>query len=265
MPVLQKNPNVKVGFSDPLGFIGVVALNHLFAPFKDARARRAILTAMSQEDYMHAFVGENDNVWKALPGYFPPGTPLYSEEGGDILKGPRKLDAAKRMLAESGYKGEPVVCMASQDLPHHKAWGDVTVDLLKRLGINVDFAALDWGTIVARRAKKSPPDQGGWHVYHTNLAGADCVDPTNKFIRADGGISFNGWAKSADVEAGVSAWFEADTLEAEQAAARALNKAALEDVVYAPLGWYLRYHGWRKNLAGVGQGPLPFFWGVGKA
>jgi hypothetical protein len=34
-------------------------------------------------------------------GVFTPGTPLYNEEGGEILKGPRNLDAAKRLLAEA--------------------------------------------------------------------------------------------------------------------------------------------------------------------
>ena len=31
------------------------------------------------------------------------------------LKGPRKLDAPGRLLAESGYAGQPVTCMAAQD------------------------------------------------------------------------------------------------------------------------------------------------------
>jgi hypothetical protein len=26
----------------------------------------------------------------------------------------------------------------------------------------------------------------------------------------------------------------------------------------------LRYYAWRRSLAGVTQGPLPFFWGVSK-
>jgi peptide/nickel transport system substrate-binding protein len=45
----------------------------------------------------------------------------------------------------------------AQDLPYLKAWGDVSADLLKRLGVNVDFVATDFGTVVARRAQKSPP------------------------------------------------------------------------------------------------------------
>jgi peptide/nickel transport system substrate-binding protein len=34
-------------------------------------------------------------MWKPMPGFFAPGTPLYNEEGGDILNGPRNMDAAK--------------------------------------------------------------------------------------------------------------------------------------------------------------------------
>src|SRR5262249_17014273 len=158
--------------------------------------------------------------------------------------GPRKLDAAKRLLAESGYAGEPIVCMAAQDIPHHKAWGDVTVDLLKRLDLKLHFAAGDWGTRVARRRQKKPPSQGGWHMYHTSIYGVDSVTPTYTFLRADGNVSVNGWPNSPVVEKETAAWFEATTLDDEKAAARRLNKGAIEDVVYAPLGWYLRYYAW---------------------
>ncbi len=264
LPALRKNRNIMVDVADPLGNIGLLLMNHLHPPFNDMRARRAILMAMSQEDYMRAFVGDDDTMWKPLPGFFTPGTPLYSEEGGEILKGPRNLDAAKRLLAESGYSGQPVTSMAAQDQPHHKAWGDVTADLLTRLGIKVDYAAVDWGTVVARRTQKAPPRQGGWQIYHTGLTGADCVDPTNKLMRANGELAQNGWPSSPQVEVDAAAWYDAATLDAEKAIARRLNKAALDHVVYAPLGMYLRHFAWRRNVSGVAQGPLPFFWGVSK-
>jgi peptide/nickel transport system substrate-binding protein len=264
VPLLHENRNVAVDIQDPLGNVGSLLMNHAFPPFNDVRARRAILMAMNQEEYMRAFVGDNASLWRPLPGYFTPGTPLYSEEGGEILKGPRKLDAAKRLLAESGYAGQPVTCMAAQDIAHHKAWGDVTVDLLRRLGVNVDYAAVDWGTVVARRTQKKEPGQGGWQMYHTSVNGVDNVDPTNRFLRADGSIAVNGWPNSPPVEAAISAWFDARTLDEEKTIARQLNKAALDHVVYAPLGWYLRHFAWRKSLTGVTQGPVPFFWGVSK-
>jgi peptide/nickel transport system substrate-binding protein len=121
---------------------------------------------MSQEDYMRALVGD-DKLWKALPCFFIPGTALYTEEGSDILKGPRNLDAAKKPLAQSGYVGQPVTCLVAQDIAITKAQGDVTADLLKRLGMNVDFLAIDWGTFGARRTAKTPPGQGGWQMFHT--------------------------------------------------------------------------------------------------
>jgi peptide/nickel transport system substrate-binding protein len=264
IPLLRRNRNLVVNVNDPLGQIAFLLMNHAFPPFNDVRARRAILMAMNQEDYMRAYVGDDASLWKPLPGYFTPGTPLYNEDGGEILKGPRNLDAAKRLLAESGYAGEPVVTMAAQDLPHHKAWGDVTADLLKRLGVNVEYAAIDWGTVVARRGQKKPPSQGGWHMYHTSLYGVDCADPTNKFLRADGTGTANGWPNSPLVEAEIAAWFEAETSENETAAARRLNRAALDHAVYAPLGSFLRHYAYRKSLSGVAQGPIPFFWGVSK-
>jgi peptide/nickel transport system substrate-binding protein len=199
-----------------------------------------------------------------MPGYFTPGTPLHTEEGGEILKGPRRLDAAKRLLADSGYAGQPIACMAAQDFPHHKAWGDVTVDLLKRLDMKVDFAAVDWGTVIARRQQKSPPAQGGWHIFHTSYYGTDCVDPTNRLIRASGDQAANGWANVPEVEAEVAAWYDAKTLNEEKTAVRRLNKAALDQVVFAPLGLFLRHFAWRKNFTGIAQGPLPLFWGVSK-
>jgi peptide/nickel transport system substrate-binding protein len=264
LPALRKNRNVTADISDPLGMAGFLFMNHLYPPFNDVRARRAILMALSQEDCMRAYVGDDDSLWKSMPGFITPGTPLYNEEGGEILKGPRKLDAAKRLLAESGYAGEQVTFMAPQDIANLKAWGDVTADLLTRLGMKVDYAAVDWGTMVARRAQKSPPGQGGWQMYVTGVYGVECLDPTNKWIRANGDKAMFGWPNSARVESEITAWYDAKTLDEEKSIARRLNKVALEDVVCAPLGLLLRHQAWRKNISGVVQGPLPFFWDVSK-
>ena len=265
VPVLRKNRNVAVDIADPLGNIGSFRMNHLYPPFNDVRARRAVLMAMSQEDYMRAIVGDDNELWKPLPGFFTPGTPLYTEEGGEILKGARKLDAAKKLLAESGYAGQPVTCLVAQDQPITKAQGDVTADLLKRLGMNVDFAAIDWGTVGARRAVKTPPGQGGWQMFHTWHSGADCINPAVAIgVRASGDKAWFGWPEVPAVEAEVTAWYEAKTLDEEKAAIGRLNKAALDGVVYAPTGFFLSYQAWRKNVSGVVKGPLPFFWGVAK-
>jgi peptide/nickel transport system substrate-binding protein len=265
LPVLRKNSNLVTAISHPVGLVGGLFMNHLHPPFNDVRARRAILMALSQEDYMRALVGGDDSSWKPMPGYFPPGTPLYTEEGGDILKGPRKLEAAKRLLAESGYAGEPVTLMAAQDLFQMKARGDMTVDLLKRLDMKVDFAAVDWGTVVARWAQNSPPHQGGWHMSITAYMGVDFADPTSYFLRANGNQQWNGWANNPQIETEIAAWYNAASLDEEKTIIGRLNRLAVDYVLYAPLGMLMRHYAWRKNVSGIVQAPLPLFWGVSKS
>src|SRR5215468_3220826 len=265
LPILRKNRNVVTAINDPVGLVGVLAMNHLFSPFNEVRARRAILMALSQEDYMRAYIGDDDSLWKPMPGYFAPGTPLYTDEGGDILKGPRKLDAAKRLLGESGYAGGPITLMAAQDIPNHKAWGDVTVDLLRRLDVKVDFAAVDWGTTVARRVQKSPPGRGGWQMNVFLSFGVDgAADPSSGLLSADGSSPANGWANNPQIEAEIAAWYDATSLDEEKTIARRLNRLAIDHVPYAPLGVMLQHHAWRKNVSGIVPAPLPLFWGVSK-
>jgi peptide/nickel transport system substrate-binding protein len=265
VPVLKSNKNLALDIADPLGNIGALRMNHLHPPFDNVKARRAILTALNQEDYMRAIVGDDDALWKPVPGFFTPGTPLYTEAGGEVLK-IRNIAAAKKLLEEAGYDGRPVTVVVAQDLAPVKAQGEVTVDLLKKLGMNVDFVATDWGTVGARRAQKTPPGQGGWNIFHSWHAGADCINPSSyTAIRGNGDKAWFGWPKSDRVEAGVQKWFDAPDLAAEKVAMAELNQAALEDVIYAPTGLFSGYQAWRKNVTGVTSGPLPFFWGVDKA
>ena len=168
----------------------------------------------------------------------------------------------------TAFVGPAAWCFATvtdKDQPITKAQGDVTADLLKRLGMNVDFAAIDWGTVGARRAMKTPPGQGGWQMFHTWHSGADCINPAVAIgVRASGEKAWFGWPDAPEVETQVTALYEAKTLDEEKAAIGRLNKAALDNVVFAPTGFFLGYQAWRKNVSGVVKGPLPFFWGVGK-
>src|SRR5205085_581330 len=111
---------------------------------------------------------------------------------------------------------------------------------------------------------KTPPGQGGWQMFHTWHAGSDGVSPANSWIRANGDKAWFGWPDAPEVEAKITAWYDARSLEEEKAAVRGINKAALESVVYAPTGFFMQYQAWRRNVSGIVKGPLPFFWGVGK-
>lgn len=265
VPLMRRNNSIAVDIADPLGNIGTFRMNHLYPPFNDVRARRAVLMAMNQADYMRAVVGDDDKLWKLLPSFFTPGTQVYTEAGGDILKGPRDYEGAKRLLKEAGYNGEPITCLVAQDQSITKAQGDVTADLLKRMGMNLDFVATDWGTVGGRRASREPPGKGGWHMFHSWHAGADFVNPAGNIgVRANGDGAWFGWPNSPEVEREIALWFDTSNLADEKKAMDRVNQAAMEHVVYAPTGFFLFYTAWRKNVSGIQKGPLPFFWGVSK-
>ena len=265
-PLLKRNRNVKLDVSDPLGYIGSLRFNHLHPPFNDVRARRAAMMAIDQEDYMRAVVGNDDALWARLPSFFTPGTATYTEAGGDVLKGPRDYDAAKKLLAEAGYNGEKVSLLVATDLAITKAQGDVTADMLKRIGMNVDYQALDWGTVGARRASKEKPSEGGWNMFHTWHAGADCINPGPYTAFDTGGDkAWFGWPKDDGIEQGITAWYDAPDLEAERKVMADLNKQAMEFVTFGPTGFFRQYTAWRSNVSGIVRAPFVAFWDVKKA
>jgi peptide/nickel transport system substrate-binding protein len=265
IPLLKRNRNIEVDIADPLGNIGSLRFNHLQPPFNDVRARRAVMMALNQQDYMQAVVGEDPALWKKLPSFFTPGTPVYTEEGGDILKGPRDYEGARKLLAEAGYNGEKVALLVATDVSITNAEGQVTADMLQKIGMNVDYQALDWGTVGARRAKKDPVSQGGWNIFHTWHAGADCVNPAPyTALDCGGDKAWFGWPKSDAVQQGIADWFAAPDLATEKKAIIDINRASFDVVTYGPTGFFLIYQAWRKNVSGVVKAPFPVFWGVNK-
>ena len=266
VPLLKRSAALNVDIADPLGNIGDMRFNHLNPPFNDVRARRAVMMALDQADFMRAVVGDDDKLWKMCPSFFTPGTPAYTDKGGQILEGPRKYDAAKALLKEAGYNGEKIAMLVPTDVAITKAEGDVAADLLGRIGMNVDYQALDWGTVGARRAKKDPVAQGGWNIFFTWHAGADCINPAPyTALQATGDTAWFGWPKSDAVQAGIAEWYAAPDAAAEKAALEKTNAAAFTDVVYAPTGFFLGYQSWNKKLSGIVKAPFPVFWDVKKA
>ncbi len=155
------------------------------------------------------------------------------------LTGPRDLDEVKGELEAAGYKGERVVLLAPTDIPSAKALADVSADLLKRLGMNVDYQAMDWATLVQRRAKTDPVDQGGWSMFHTRWSGLDQLKPAGHvFLRGNGRAAALGWPTSPRIEELRDAWFKAPDLAAQKTICAQLQLQAFEDVPYIPLGQY---------------------------
>ncbi len=263
LPVLRAAKGLKIEIPDPTGSMACMRLNHLVAPFDNPEIRRILLRAVDQDDFVTAVVGDDPSLKHTPTGLFCPGTPSFNTAGLEVLTGKRDYDAVKKDLIAAGYKGERVVLLAPTDFPILKALADVSADMFKKIGINVDYQAMDWGTVVQRRAKKDPIDKGGWSVFNTFWGGLDQFSPVaHSFLRGlcpDGGII--GWPTSSKIEALRDAWLDAPDLQAQQAIAKELQLQAFVDVPYLPLGQVLQPTAYKTSLSGVLGGSV-VFWNV---
>ncbi len=262
LPVLRANRDLHVGIVDPTGFIGTMRFNWLNPPFDKAAIRRAVVGAVSQAEYMTAVVGKDPHLWRDGVGFFCPDTPMASDAGMQALTGPRDLGRVKKELEQAGYRGEKVVLLAPQNIPTVKAVADVCNDMLKKIGMNVDYASMDWGTLVARRTSMAPLDQGGWSVFSTFWSGLDMYDPAiNPFLRCNGKDAAIGWPSDAKMESLRDAWLAASDAAAQKKIAVAMQLRAFDIVPYIPLGQQFNPTAHRRDIQGILHG-ISVFWNV---
>jgi peptide/nickel transport system substrate-binding protein len=267
LPVLAANKDLQIETLNKLGFQTLGRMNFLYPPFDNVKVRRAALAAMNQKDVLDALVG-NPEYYRTCGAFFVCGTPLATDVGSGTLTKGGSMAEAKKLLAESGYDGTPVVIMAPGDVVTLKAQPIVAAQLLRDAGFKVDVQATDWQTVVSRRASQKPPKEGGWNMFFTNWAGADVMNPiANASIggRGKNGGWF-GWAEDAKIEQLKDAYARAGSLDEQKKIATDIQKEAYDQVIYIPLGQYLAPSAWRKSLSGVLDGPsTPIFWNIDKS
>ena len=265
LPMLRRNRNVVVEQRLLDGTYGVCRFNTLQPPFNNPAIRRAVAMAIDQRDYLRSVAGDDPAGWGVCEGVFTCGTPLANEEGSDVLK-VRNIERAKAALQAAGYNGEKVVLIAPGDYPQINALSMVTADVIRRLGMNLELIAADWGTLVQRRTSKEPVERGGWSIIHTTSSGQSLELPVfHLFLRANGANAWFGWPDVPEVERLRAEWVEKGGDPAEsRRIAQGLNRAAMEAMYYIPLGFYWQPSAWRRNVTGMFRAPATVFWNIGK-
>jgi peptide/nickel transport system substrate-binding protein len=263
-PMLAANPEIKREATDTSGRMAIMRLNHLQAPFDNPKVRAAVRMAVNQEDYMRATQGDDTTLWQTCRSLWPRGTPYYAGEQEDLM--PQSLDKAKAALAASGYNGEKVVVINPTDFPDIGPLGQVTGGLLQRLGMNVQMADSDWGTVIQRRGSRESVDKGGWSIFHTTGPASGWSNPAlSVLVRGQGAKGWFGWWENAGAEKLAEEWLYASDAAGQKKAAVALARLALEDVATIPLGQFVIRTAYRANLTGMLPGSAPYPWGLRRA
>jgi peptide/nickel transport system substrate-binding protein len=238
--------------------------NHLHKPFDNPKVRQAVVAAFSQDAFLRAQVGVKD-LYKPCGSMFVCGTPYGSLAGSD-LQMKSNMKKAQDLVKASGYDGTPIVVMKPTDLASIQKLPDVAAQLLRQAGFKVDLQAMDWQTLVGRRAKKDAPDKGGWHMFLTAWQAFDVWSPiANPTMDTRGEKStWFGWASDDKLAALRNEFMRATDDATKKKLADQMHARAFEVGTHVALGEYSQPMAARKSITGffVTNGNL--YWNLKK-
>ena len=260
---LKANPDIQIFEPNPLGFGAILRFNHLQPPFDNPKVRQAAMAALNQPAFLRAQVGVAE-LYRTCFSIYPCNSALVTSKGMDFIAKP-DLKRAQQLLQESGYDGRPIVIMQPTDLIAIAKLPVVATQLLRQAGFKVDMQAMDWQTLVSRRAKKDPPAQGGWNIFLTVWASIDAANAISmNALNAACDKAWFGWPCDQELERLRDAFARADDEQERKALAEQMQVRAMEVGTHVPVGEYRIPAAARKNLKGFVTGYFLVPWGIEK-
>ncbi|MGA3403746.1 MAG: ABC transporter substrate-binding protein [Acetobacteraceae bacterium] len=244
VPDLKKESNITIL---PLQnwWIQISYPNVSVPPTNDLMFRKAVQAALDMDEIMDA---ASDGNYKLNVGFQYPNQADYADAGKETYN-LHNVALAKQYLAQSGYKGEPVVLLTDKDYPPMYNSALVMQQELQAVGINAQLKVTDWPTSV----QLSQHSDSGWNFFYTgwgtqpalgSLATMQFFAPPNAVYRPAGGVD--------DPEV-VRLWNDMNRLptpEGRQQAFAAMQKYVLEQVYAIPFGSFTKVQGVRSNVKG---------------
>ncbi len=260
-PLIKADSKVYMVDWNPLGNQFTLRFNTLPKPFDDAKVRQAVMYALNQEDFLKAVVGTPE-YYKVCKAMFICGTPFATTAGlEDKLES--NFAKSKQLLAEAKYDGTPILLMHSTDLQILTNLAPVAKSLLEKGGFKVDMQSMDWQTLVARRAKKDPPNAGGWHMFLTSWVSADLLNPImTGFLNASCDKAMFGWPCDTEIEKIRDDFARSVDAAKQKELAAKVQVRASEYPTHIPLGQWYNQGALRKNVQGVVPASTPVLWNI---
>ena len=105
--------------------------------------------AAVRPDGIHAGGRRARRRWSTCFSFSICGSVYGTEVGSEAYRKPDRAKA-KQLLAESGYKGEPIVIVGTPQLPIINEVSQIMAQNLRDVGANVDLQMGDWATVFTR-------------------------------------------------------------------------------------------------------------------
>jgi len=260
----KTDPNIQLPKYSNYGLQYMARFNHLHKPFDNPKVRQAVIAAFSQEAFLRAQVGVKE-LYKPCGSIFICGTPYGSLAGSD-LQMKSNMKKAQDLVKDSGYDGTPIVIMKPTDLASIQKLPDVAAQLMRQAGFKVDLQAMDWQTLVGRRAKKDAPDKGGWHMFLTAWQTFDVWNPiANPTTDTRGEKStWFGWATDPQLVELRDKFMRATDDPTKKKLADQMHARMFEVGTHVILGEFQQPMAARKNISGFFVTNGNIYWNLKK-
>ncbi len=248
---------------------GFIRPNFQVPPFNDQRARQALALLFDQRQFMQAVAGTNGG-WRECFSFGMCGSPNGSEAGSTPYRKPN-VARAKQLLAEAGYKGQPIVIASSPQLPIVEALAQVAAQTLRSAGMKVDLQEGDWAVVFKRVTTPNATGANTWNLFASYSLGGTLFSPlTNTLLDlscpAPGALptNFAGFPCDPPGEALRQKVFAARDEPTRQAAFTALQTAMWTFIPYIPAGTFDVDNAYRKSISGVLDSYIIPYWNIEK-
>lgn len=256
--LVRKAKDVVVARQDEIGVAQQIRLNSTQPPFSNPKLRQALLAAVDGSEFLQAVI-DDPSLGKVCRSFYVCSSPYFSEAGF-----PRPdLERARQLVKESGYDGTPVVLLDASENTNIHAFTMVADQLLRSIGLKTDIQAMDWATVVSRRASKEPVGRNGWSIFISGPGGLDMMEPLSHLgLRSNCEKAWFGWPCDEQIEAMRASFAGLSSLEERKALAEKIQLRATETVPYVPIGLQYQIRAHRSNLIGLLTPPAPVYWNL---
>lgn len=238
-------------------FQGNFRLNSASGPFADPAVRAVLWKLVDQKEMLEAAGVPPRYRVDECPSFWMCGTPLSTDAGSAVAR--YDPAAAKAELARTGYKGEPVVMLEVANSIQTYA-GNVLAQRMQQAGFTVREEVMDWGTVLARRARRE-----GWSLFPVYSNGIDMASPLTHFYISNNCADYPGWSCDAATTRLLADFAAAPDQAARRAVAAQIQVEAYRTTPAVMWGQFSRPAGYRGRLVDLIQSSFPIFWNVSLA
>jgi len=157
---VKGNPNVQAMIMKPLNW-PFINFNKKEGLFMNKKLRQAVAAALDLEPILAAAGGSRE-FYSLNPSIYQPEIKAWYTTAGKEYYNQKNPELARRLMAEAGYKGEPVRWLSTKQYDYIYNVGLTAKTQLEKVGFNMDLQVVEWAALVTRRTK---PDL--WEIFVT--------------------------------------------------------------------------------------------------